>query len=93
MWCAVCGLLKLYDFIFLRAYAELFAVVEDMGTMARVDALDEVVLAGVGGVEYHVDRGAVEGDGVERGEDAYVAHFGGGGSQSQSTESLLATLM
>lgn len=79
--CGVVGLLlvEVDEGVALGADAELLGCLKDVGAVAGVDALDEGVLAVVGGVEHCVDAGAVEGHGVKRCVDAEVAHFGGGG--------------
>lgn len=68
--------LYLHDLVVLPTEAELFGVVEQVGGVAVLHALDEVGLAGVGGVVDHVDAGTVESHGVEAGEDADVADLG-----------------
>lgn len=45
-------------------------------TVAGIDAFEEVLAAGVVGVLDEVEAGAVEGNRIERGEDADVAHTG-----------------
>ena len=69
-------LFEINNLILLRAQADLFAIVEQMGAVARVDALDKGFLSGVVGVYNHVDTGTVESHGVERGQNTYVAHRG-----------------
>ena len=70
------------DGVFFGAEAQLFGVVDDVGAVLAVDALDEglaVVAFGGGVVEDEVEAGLVKSDGVERGEDAHVFELGGFG--------------
>lgn len=73
---SICLLVNGDELVALGADAKLFGCGEDMQSMTRVDALDEMFPAGVFGFEHLIDAGTVESDRIERGEDADVAHFG-----------------
>ena len=77
------------------ADADGLGVFERVDAVARLHAFDQMDLALVGRGVHQVDARLVQRHGVQRGEDADVAHAGrfGCASQSQSTERLFITLM